>query len=62
MKGVGLLITVGGWVIAVGGLLAVDDTSVRMVAALLGLAVSLAGVMTLNAAHLENAPWKAKGH
>lgn len=62
MKAVGLLLAVGGWVIAVGGVVAVDDTSVRMVAALLGFATAIGGVMTLNWAHLENAPWKAKGY
>jgi len=61
MKGVALLMLVGGWAVAVGGLLAVDDTSARMVVALLGLATCVGGVMTLNWAHLETAPWKARG-
>jgi hypothetical protein len=60
MKGVAFLMLVGGWVIAVGGLLAVDDTSVRMAIALLGLATCVGGLMTLNWAHLETAPWKAR--
>ena len=62
MKGVALLMLVGGWMIAVGGLIAVDDTSVRMVFALAGLATSVAGVMTLNGTHLADALWKPRGH
>ena len=62
MKGVALVMLVGGWVIAVGGLLTVDDTAMRMVLAVFGLATSVAGVMTLNRAHLEDAPWKGRGH
>ena len=62
MKAVALLTIVGGWVIAMGGLVAVDATAPRMVMALVGLATSIAGVFTLNGAHLKNAPWKARGH
>jgi hypothetical protein len=62
MKGVGLVLLVGGWLVAVGGLLASDATGVRLVAALAGLATSLAGIGALNSAHLENALWKARGH
>ncbi len=35
---------------------------VRLGAGLAGLATSFAGIYTLNGAHLENAPWKARGH
>jgi hypothetical protein len=62
MKAVALVMLVGGWAIAVGGLLATDATAVRMAMALAGLATSMAGVLTLNGAHLEHAPWKARGH
>lgn len=62
MKAVALLMLVGGWVMAVGGLLAVEATAARMALALAGLATSVAGVMTLNGTHLEHAPWKARGH
>jgi hypothetical protein len=58
MKGLGLAMIVGGWIIAVGGLLAVDDTAMRMVLAVAGFGVSLAGIATLNGAHLQNALWK----
>jgi hypothetical protein len=62
MKAVALLMLVGGWMIAVGGLIAVDDTTVRMALALAGFAASVAGVMTLNGTHLVDAPWKPRGH
>jgi hypothetical protein len=62
MKGLALVMLVGGWMIAVGGLLAVDDTAMRMAAALVGFGTSLAGILTLNGAHLVDAPWKAQGH
>jgi hypothetical protein len=61
MKAVALMMLVGGWVIAVGGLLAVDDTAVRGAIALVGLGTSVVGVFTLNGAHLQSAPWKARG-
>jgi len=62
MKGLGLGLVVGGWLIAVGGLVASEVMVVRLGAALVGLATSLAGIATLNGAHLENAMWKARGH
>jgi len=49
-------------VIAVGGLVASEAMIVRLGAGLAGLATSFAGIYTLNGAHLENAPWKARGH
>ena len=60
MKGLGLALIVGGWMVAVGGLLASEATAVRMGAALVGFAVSLAGIATLNGAHIENVFWKAR--
>jgi hypothetical protein len=60
MKGAGVAMTVGGWALAVGGLLMSDATGLRMALALIGLAVSMAGVFTLNAGHLEHAIWKAR--
>jgi hypothetical protein len=62
MKGLGLGLIVGGWIVAVGGLLATDAMMVRMGAAFVGLATSFAGIATLNNAHIENALWKARGH
>ena len=62
MKGLGIALAVGGWMVAMGGLLASEATAVRLGAALFGLAVSLAGVATVNGAHLQNVFWKARGH
>jgi NAD(P)H-hydrate repair Nnr-like enzyme with NAD(P)H-hydrate dehydratase domain len=62
MKGMGLALVVGGWVVAVAGLLVSDATAARLGAGLAGLATSFAGIYSLNAAHLENAIWKARGH
>lgn len=61
MKGLGLVLTVGGWAVAVGGLVASDATALRLAIAVIGLGVSLAGIFALNTAHLEHAIWKAKG-
>ena len=61
MKALALVLVVGGWMVAVGGLLASDAMEVRMPAALIGLATSLAGIATLNGAHVANAAWKARG-
>jgi hypothetical protein len=61
MRLVGLLLIVVGWIVAVGGLLATDDVTVRMVAALVGLGTSLSGMMTLAGAHNADAIWKTKG-
>ncbi len=60
MKGLGLVLLVGGWAVAVAGLLVSDATSVRLMAALAGLATSFGGIATLNMAHLEDAPWKTR--
>ena len=62
MKVFALMVLVGGWMIAVGGLLMTGSTAIRGAMALAGLATSVAGVMALNRTHLENAPWKARGH
>jgi len=60
MKLVGLALVVGGWALAVGGLVTSDATAVRLIAALIGLAVSLGGITTLNTAHMEHAVWKTR--
>jgi len=62
MKALGLGLVVGGWMVAVGGLVASEAMVVRLGAALAGLATSLAGITALNSAHMETAPWKARGH
>jgi len=61
MKGLGLGLVVGGWMVAVAGLLVTDAVMVRLGAALAGFAVSLAGITALNSAHIETALWKTRG-
>jgi len=61
MKALGLGLVVGGWMVAVAGLLATEATMVRMGVALVGLVASLAGITALNTAHIETAPWKMRG-
>lgn len=59
MIAVGLAITVAGFLMAVGSLGATDNTMVRLVIVLVGIGVSLAGIMgVLNAHYLKNAIWK----
>jgi hypothetical protein len=58
MKALGLAVTVGGWVIAVGGLLATDSLGMRLGLALIGFGTAAAGILTLNTAHLQHAFWK----
>jgi hypothetical protein len=58
MKLLGLAVAVGGWMIAVGGLLATDSLTARLGLAVVGFGTAVAGVMTLNAAHLQSAFWK----
>ena len=60
MKAVGVLVTVAGWLLALFGLHLVSGVGGRMVFAILGLAVSLIGVVfILPAACNKNAIWKA---
>jgi len=60
MKIVGVLVVLVGWLLPVVGLTITQSTSVRFVLALLGIAVTLFGIMgVLNKAHLKNAIWKA---
>jgi hypothetical protein len=61
MKALGLGLVVGGWVVAVGGLVVSEAMMVRLGAALAGLAVSLGGITALNSAHIETALWNSRG-
>ncbi len=61
MKIMGLILLLGGWIIAVAGLLVTDAVGVRMVMALVGFGTAISGLMTLNKGHLEHAIWKGKG-
>ncbi len=58
MKMMGLILLLGGWLIAVAGLLVTDSTGVRMILALVGFGTAISGLMTLNKGHLEHAIWK----
>jgi hypothetical protein len=61
MKFLALIVTVGGWVVAVSGLLVSDEVAVRMPMAAIGFGTAIGGVLMLNRAHLEHAIWKAGG-
>ena len=58
MKMMGLILLLGGWLIAVAGLLVTDSTGVRMILALVGFGTAISGLMTLNKGYLEHAIWK----
>jgi len=58
VKILGLILLLGGWLIAVAGLLVTDSTGVRMIIALVGFGTAISGLMTLNKGHLEHAIWK----
>lgn len=56
---IGILVTFLGFVISLLGLGLTSGVGTRMVAALLGIAVSLFGIIGLiNKAYLQNAIWK----
>lgn len=60
MKALGVLVTVAGWLLVLVGLHIASGVAGRMIFALVGLAVSLAGmVVILPAACNRNAIWKA---
>ncbi|MGH9599242.1 MAG: hypothetical protein ACRD27_05225 [Terracidiphilus sp.] len=59
-KAIGVLVTVGGWALALFGLHLASGVAGRMIFAIIGLAVCLAGPMLiLPAACNKNAIWKA---
>ena len=60
MKIVGVLVVLAGWLIPVVGVTITQSTSVRFALVLLGIAVTLFGIVgVLNKAHLKIAIWKA---
>ena len=60
MKLIGLVMALAGWLIPVVALTMTQSTAARMIVSLLGLAISLVGIlMVMNKAHLKNAIWKA---
>ena len=59
MRLIGIACLVGGWAVAVGGLLVASSTLVRTVLACAGIALSLYGSLgVLNGYYLERAIWK----
>ena len=55
----GLVITLLGFVVAVASLGLTDSNSVRLVIVLVGIAISLGGILgVLNPAYQKNAVWK----
>ncbi len=55
----GLVVTLLGFVISVASLGATTSVSGRMIMTIVGLAVSLVGIIgIINPAYLKNAPWK----
>ena len=60
MKIVGLLMALAGWLIPILALPLTQSLTTRYILAVLGLAISLIGILgLLNKAHLKNALWKA---
>ena len=60
MKLVGLLLALAGWLIPVVTVVMTQSTAVRMVVCLVGIAITLVGILVvLNKAHLKEAIWKS---
>jgi hypothetical protein len=60
MKLIGLAMAVIGWLMPVLALVLTQSTIARLVVCLLGLAISLFGILVvMNKAHLKEAIWKA---
>ena len=60
MKLIGLVMVFAGWLIPVLSLVRVQSNGARLIVTLLGLAISLIGIMVvMNKAHLKEAIWKA---
>ena len=59
MRLIGLALIIGGWLLAVGGLLITGSTGGRLLFACLGIAVSLYGSLgVLNSYYVARAIWK----
>jgi hypothetical protein len=60
MKFIGLLMAIVGWLIPVVTLVLTQSTTARLIVCLLGLAISLIGILVvMNKAHVKEAIWKA---
>jgi hypothetical protein len=59
MKLVGILLALAGWLLPVLGLSMTSSTGARTFLCLLGIAISLTGILgVLNKAHQKEAVWK----
>ena len=59
MKIVGILLALAGWLIPVVALSMTQSTAARFAAAVLGIIISLVGILgVLNSAHQADAIWK----
>jgi len=59
MRLIGLVMTLLGWLIPVSALTMTQSTAARMIVSLLGIAISLVGILVvLNKVHLKDAIWK----
>ncbi len=60
MKLIGLVMVLAGWLLPVVTLVLAQSTTARMIVSLVGLAISLIGILVVvNKAHLKHAIWKA---
>ena len=60
MKLIGVLLVIVGWLLPILTLSAVQSTGARLFLSLLGIAITLVGILgVLNKIHLKNAIWKA---
>jgi hypothetical protein len=60
MKLIGFLMAVVGWLVPVVTLVLTQSIAARLMVCLLGLAISLIGILVvLNKAHLKEAIWKS---
>ena len=60
MKLVGILMVFGGWLLPVVALTLTQSNTIRLILALVGIAITLVGIMgVLNKAHMKDAVWKA---
>ncbi|MGH9352168.1 MAG: hypothetical protein ACRD2G_08425 [Terriglobia bacterium] len=59
MKLTGLLVTIFGWLVAVGGIVITGSLVGRFVFAVIGIAICIFGILgLLNTAHQKTAVWK----
>jgi hypothetical protein len=60
MQIIGIVLAVVGWLLPVVGLTITESLSARFILAILGIAISLAGILgVLNNAHMKKAIWRS---